>query len=161
MTTFTVPNTIRIGKIQNQARMTVWGVVLTISHQYSWKMFRANFDDFSGPRWLGFTPETYQHCFGMQFLSFPVSMTKNYFSWFFTTFPGSTTTGAGPEQTKLKTGPGCLGFASETYTHFLGCRSYCSPTVRLRNVSVEFRWLFWAWAQANFIPMLLLIVWLS
>jgi len=35
----------------------------------------------------------------------------------------------------------------EIYPHFLGCSSYWFPSVRLKNVSIEFWWLFWAQAH--------------
>jgi len=47
-----------------------------------------------------------------------------------------------PERAKLKTGPEWLRFAPKTYPQCLRCSSYCFPWVRLKNISVEFWWLF-------------------
>ena len=88
------------------------------------------------PRWLGLPAETYLHFFGVQFLSFPMSTAKQYFS----------TTRACPEKAKLITGPGWPSVAPETYRHCLGCSSYHLSSVLLKTVLVEFWQLFRAQA---------------
>jgi len=65
--------------------------------------------------------------FGVQFLSFPISMTEKSFSQILMTFPGPNTIVAGLEKANFKTRPGWLGFVPEKYPHFLGCRSYRFP----------------------------------
>jgi len=82
--------------------------------------------------------------FGVQFLSFPVSTVGKRFGSVLTTFQVR----APPEQEKLKTGPIWLGLALETYQHFLGYNSYRFPSVRLKNVWVE----FWRLSRARAPP---------
>ena len=84
--------------------------------------------------------------FGVQFLLFPVSTAEKCFSRILMTFPGPDTTGTGMEQAKLKTGLEWLHFAPETYPECLGCSSYCFPSVHLKNITVEFWWLFRVWS---------------
>ena len=72
--------TIGVGKVENRARITRFFtqniptlLIFIVFHQYGWKMFRSNFDDFSGtsaqeqenlktgPIWLDLAPETYPY----------------------------------------------------------------------------------------------------
>jgi len=81
-------------------------------------MFRSSFDDFSGPGTTGagkvenraqitrFSARNIPTLFGVQFLSFSISTTKQCFGPVLTTFPGPGTTGTGPEQAKLIIGFG-------------------------------------------------------
>jgi len=71
--------------------------------------------------------------FGMHLLSFPISTLKNIFVKFWRLFLARTL----PEQAKLKTESGLLGFTSKTYPHYLVCGSYCFLSIYLINVSVQ------------------------
>jgi len=79
--------------------------------------------------------------FGVQFLSFAISMAEKCFGRILTTFSGPSPT----EHPKLKTGPKSFWFAPETYRDGLWCNSYRFLSVRLKNVSV----IFWRLFQAR------------
>jgi len=55
-----------------------------------------------------------------------------------TTFQGPGTIRAGKVENQVR----MIGFAPETYPHFLESNSYIFPSVRSKNVSVEFWRLF-------------------
>ena len=137
-----------------------WGAVVIVSCQYSWKMYQSNFSDFfvSGhhrnrPRarkvknraqMTRFCIRNITKMFGVQFLSFFVSTAEKCFSQILVTFPNLDTTRTGLEQAKLQTGPGWLCFAPELYQQCLECSSYPFLSLRRKNISVEFWWLFQA-----------------
>jgi len=112
-------------------------------------MFRSNFDDFFESGTTGackvenqvsmtrLSPETYPHFLGGNSYCFPLFQQKNVSVEFLTTFLRVL-----PEHAKLKIGPEWLGFAPETYPHYLGYSSYRFQSVRRKNVSVKFWRLF-------------------
>jgi len=130
------------------------GAILIIALHNGRKMLRLNFDDFSGlgttgagkvENWDQMTRCSARNIptrFWVQFLLFPIIMTKQCFGRILTTFPCPGTTRAGQEQAKLINGPGCPDFAPEIYPHFLGSSSYHLSSMLLKNVLVEFWWLF-------------------
>jgi len=81
-----------------------------------------------------FVKKIWKTHFVVQFLSFPVSMVEKCFGQVLTTFRAW----ALLKEEKLKTGPRWLSLVPETYPHFLRWNSYRFPSIRLKNVSVEF-----------------------
>jgi len=151
LTTFLGPSPTRAVKLENQARMTqfapetypqnLWWYYHIVFSQYSWKMCRSNFDDFSRPgyhsRWQSWKSEPedsilhpkHTDTLGTQFLSFLVSTVEKCFSRVLTTFWVL----APLEQEKLKTGLIWLGLPPETYQQFFGLQFLSFPMSTARE----------------------------
>jgi len=123
LTTFPGPNTVislkqvKLKQSPNESILhpkhtcTVWTAVHIVSLQYSWKMFRSNFDDFSGSehhrnspgaskveKRAGMTPFYTQNIpivFWVQFSSFLISTVEKCLRRVLTTFLGPDTTRTG------------------------------------------------------------------
>jgi len=131
---------------------TIWDAVPIISHQYDWKMFRSNFDNFSEPRYhrcrQSWKPGLYDlvlhlnltHTIWDAILILSHQYDRKMFRSNFDDFFGPGYIGAD----KFEIGPRWLGLAAETYSHFLRWNSYCFLSERLKNFSVEFWQRFWA-----------------
>jgi len=130
---------------------TFLDAILIVSRQYGWKMFQSNFDDFSGLGTTGekgkvengayitwFSDRNIPTLFGVQFLSFPISTAKKWFSRILTTFPFPGTTGAGKVENRAR----MTRFCTRKYPYFLGYNFYHFPSGWLKNVSIEFWGLF-------------------
>jgi len=90
-------------------------------------------------RMMWFCTRNIHTLFGVQFFSFSVSTGEKSFSQILMTFLGLETTRTGLEEAMLKTGPGWLRFAPETYLQRLGFISYHFPSIR--------RKIFWSYFE--------------
>jgi len=122
----------------------VWREVLIVSRQYDWKIFWSNFDDFFGSgnhqssKKLKPSTGTYPQCLEFSSYCLLSVQLKNISAKFWRLFLSPNPL----EQEKLKTGQ-ITHFCTQKLPTFLGCSSYCFSSIRLKNVSIEFWWVFW------------------
>ena len=88
----------------------------------------------TGPRWLGWAPETYQLFLGCNFYRLASVRQKNVSVEFWRLFR----CWSQPAPPKFKIGSRWLRLVPQTYLHNLLCSFYRFPSVRLKNNSVEF-----------------------